>query len=349
MRIFTGLFMSAALCLSLSFQARARQRDEAAPRKDAPDSSRAEDTQEVGEGDVVRVATTLVKVPVSVRDREGRYVSDLTKEDFRVYDNGEERRIAHFGGVEEPVSVVLLIDVSCSIKKPEDTRAAALAFVEQLRPADSVLPIAFGRKIYALLTESTRDHALLRERIMELPDNKQTPCDGGTRLGDAVEFVIKRVLDGGKGRRAVVLLTDGRDSKLSRPGWFVRTLHDVSELGVPFYSIRLDGKVDPLFAGWPGEEGVGRTRNHFENRDADRYIDDLAALSGGRSFPLAEGNTLRQYFLQIGEELRHQYLIAYYPGGAKGKRERRNIKVRANRRDVAVRARESYIYVPAAN
>jgi VWFA-related protein len=333
MRIFTGLLISAAVCLSLSPPARARQAGEG---------------QEVGEGDVVRVATTLVKVSVSVRDREGRYVSGLGKEDFRVYDNGVERQIAHFGGVEEPVSVVLLIDVSCSIQKPEDTKAAAVAFVEQLRPGDSVLPIAFGQKIYTLLTESTRDKALLRERLMELPDNRGTPCDGGTRLGDAVEFVIHRVLNRGTGRRAVVLLTDGRDSEISKPGWGVRTLHDVSEVGAPFYSIRLDGNVRPLFGGWPGDD-IGRARQGFSNREITGYIDDLAALSGGRSFPVATGDTHREYFTRIGEELRHQYVLAYYPAASKGKRERRKIKVRANRAGLAVRARDSYIYVPPAN
>jgi Ca-activated chloride channel homolog len=348
MRFIQGLLLSAFVCLGLSPSAEARQRTEVR-QKDAPPSSRAEDAQEVGEGDVVRVATSLVRVPLSARDREGRYVSDLTKEDFRVYDNGAEQQIAHFGDVEEPLSVVLLIDVSCSIKKPEDTKAAALAFVEQLRPADSVLPIAFGRNIYALLTESTRDHALLRERIKVLPDNKQTPCDGGTRLGDAVEFVIHRVLKGGKGWRAVILLSDGRDSKLSKPGWFVRTLEDVSELGVPFYSIHLSGSNSPIFAGWPGAGGVEGTKLKLDNRDTIRYIDDLAAISGGRSYPEATGTTLRQYFMQIGEELRHQYVLAYSPGGAKGKRERRTIKVRINRQNVAVRARESYIYVPATN
>jgi Ca-activated chloride channel family protein len=290
---------------------------------------------------------------VIVRDRDGRYITDLEKEDFHVYEGDTEQRIAHFGGVEEPISVVLLIDVSCSIQKPEDTIKAALTFIDQLRPADSVLPIAFGRNIYALLTESTRDHALLRERILTLPDGKQTPCDNGTRLFDAVDFVIHHILKNGTGRRAVILLTDGRDSQLSRVGSHPSTLRDVSELGVPFYSIRLSEKLRPgknkgPFMGFPNDPLAERAKHWFFWRDVIGYINDLADLSGGRSYPSAKGDDLKKYFDQIGEELRHQYMLSYYPDTSKDKRQRRKIKVRVKRQKVSVRARDSYIYVPSS-
>jgi hypothetical protein len=246
--------------------------------------------QEVGESDVVRITTSLVKVPVSVRDRQGRYISDLKKEDFKVYENGVEQQIAHFGDVEEPISVVLLIDVSCSIAKPRDSIEAALAFIDQLRPADSVLPIAFGKDITPLLTASTRDHTILRERVLSLtPDGMTVPCDCDTRpkrLGDALEFVIDHILKKGTGRRAVILLSDGNETGRSKRGWQARVLRAVSELGVPFE--------------------------------------------------------------QIGEELRHQYMLAYYPNSSPGKSERRKIKVRVNKEKIGVRARESYVYSPSA-
>jgi VWFA-related protein len=316
------------------------------PTKSATPTPPKKGVEEVGENDVLSVTTSLVKVPVAVKDRSGRYIIALKQEDFKVYEDGHEQQIAHFGGVEEPVSVVLLMDVSCSIVKPEDTIKAALTFVDQLRPADSVLPVAFGSNIYALLTESTRDHALLRERILGLPDKKQTPCDNGTRLGDAVEFVINRVLKKGTGRRAVILLTDGRDSMLSKQGWGTRTLRAVSELGVPFYSIRLVGNVEPLFAGWPGQSEAEKAQARFSNADLNGYIDDLASLSGGRFYPAAQGEELKQDFEQIGEELRHQYLLGYYHHTSKVKSEPHKIKVRVNKQNVSIRARDSYLYVP---
>lgn len=346
MKIVQPLFLSTVICLISTPFAQAQARPKAGDAsKSAPTHSRAE-AQEVSADDVVKVTTSLVRVPVAVSDGDGGYVSDLRKEDFRLFEDGREQRVAHFGGIEEPVSVALLIDVSCSIKKPEDTINAALAFIDQLRPADSVLPIAFGRNIYALLTESTRDHALLRARLHELPDKERIPCDNGTRLGDAVEFVVKHVLKNGTGRRAVILLTDGRDSLLSKPGWGQRTLQEVSELGVPFYSVRLVGNNKPLFAGWPGDSEAEKAKQRFENLDIYSYIDDLAELTGGRAFPAAQGEELKNYFEQIGNELRHQYMLAYYPDKSSDKQERRKIKVRVSRQKVSVRARASYLYVP---
>lgn len=76
--------------------------------KTTPSASPKKESQEVGENDVVRVTTSLVRVPVSVRDRDGRYVIDLKQEDFHVNEDGGEQRISYFGGVEEPISVVLL-------------------------------------------------------------------------------------------------------------------------------------------------------------------------------------------------------------------------------------------------
>jgi Ca-activated chloride channel family protein len=300
---------------------------------------------EVGENDVLRITTSLVRVPVSVRDRRGRYINDLRKEDFRIYEEGTERQVALFGGVEEPVSVVLLIDVSCSVLEPRDTIKAALAFIDQLRPDDSVLPIAFGQNIYALLTESTRDRTILRERILGLPDGKQTPCDRATRLGDAVEFVIDRVLSQGTGRRAVILLSDGGDSMISRQGWGTRTLRAVSELGVPFYSLRLETRWDQHCGG-----GVSKLQRPEDVVYADLgcYIDDLASLSGGRSFPARSGEDLKRFFVQVGEELRHQYMLAYYPDSSKEKSGQHKIKVRVDKKDLRVWARPSYTYVPPA-
>jgi Ca-activated chloride channel family protein len=349
MKLLHTLSLLALICVPLTPSAKAQTPPPVDDKgKGAAQTSSQNKGQEVGDNEVVKINTSLVKVPVAVKDRDGRYIIDLKKENFSVYENGVEQQIAHFGGIDEPVTVVLLIDVSCSIKRPADTKMAALAFIDQLRPTDSVLPVAFGRNIYALLTESTRDRSLLRERIMGLPDNKQIPCDNGTRLGDAVEFVVNHILKNGRGRKAVILLSDGWDSRLSKPGWGPRTLQEVSELGVPFYSIRLVGDSHTLFHGYgiPGESQAEGAKIMFSNLDLTSYINQLSEVSGGRSFPMSWGEELKQDFEQIGEELRHQYMLAYYTNTVQAKSERREIKVRVNRRNVSVRARDSYLYVP---
>ena len=343
-------FLLAFLVFALVFTAEAQTR----PAKDdqRKDAQQKADKRsgEVGENDVVRVTTALIKVPVAVRTREGGYVNDLTKDDFKVYENGVEQQIAYFSSARQARSIVLLIDITCSIERPKDTIAATLAFIDQLSPEDSVLPIAFGREIYQLLPDASRDRQLLRKVITELPDEKRIPCDNITRLGDAVEFVINHILDQGKERTALVLLTDGRDSTgYSKPGWYVRSLRAASEIGAPIYSLRLISKWDggdDRFRGFPGTPQAERAQYDFFWRDVDAFIDDLASFSGGRFFRAARGEELKKYFLDIGEELRNQYVLAYYGDTSKEKQERRKIKVRVNRQKMSVRARESYLYIP---
>ena len=113
---------------------------------DAPstaDDSPGKGVQE--EGDVVRTDTTLVTVPVSVIDRDGRYISDLRKEDFHIYEDGVEQEVAYFGAVEKPFTVILMLDTSASTwSKLGQIRDAARVFVEQLRPEDRVMVVSFA-------------------------------------------------------------------------------------------------------------------------------------------------------------------------------------------------------------
>ena len=109
-----------------------------------PPEPRPEETpagpEEVDAGDIIRVNTTLVTVPVSVMDRDGRYVPNLQKEDFRIWEDGVEQQVAFFASVDKPFSVVLMLDVSPSTQfRLEEIQDAAISFVNQLRPDDQVM------------------------------------------------------------------------------------------------------------------------------------------------------------------------------------------------------------------
>src|SRR5436309_2522131 len=122
-----------------------------APQKDAG-------PEEVGEGDVVKVETTLVSIPVSVMDRDGKYIPNLTKEDFRVWEDGAEQRVAYFASTEKPFTVALVIDTSASTRyKIEEIQDAAIAFVNQLRPDDKVMVVSFDDKIRVQPATSDRN------------------------------------------------------------------------------------------------------------------------------------------------------------------------------------------------
>src|SRR5215204_3831059 len=167
---------------------RAPQMERPAPttaRMPAPQAP-AEVAEEVGEDEVVRVNASLVTVPVSVLDRDGRFIGGLRQEDFRVLEDGVEQRIAYFAPVEQPFTVALVIDTSGSTRfKLEDIQDAAIAFLDQLRPADRVIVVSFDEQV-RVLSGATNDRNQLRAAV------RRTHTGGGTRLYDAVDLVIKK-------------------------------------------------------------------------------------------------------------------------------------------------------------
>ncbi|MCA1618260.1 MAG: VWA domain-containing protein, partial [Acidobacteria bacterium] len=164
-----------------------------------------EDALDVDDGDTVRVETNLVTLPVIANDRGGRYVPDLKAEEFTVEEDGASQKVAFFATVSEPFSVVLMIDTSASttVEKMRRVQDAAVAFVAQLRPGDRVKVISFDDELRDL-SDFTTDPAKLASAIRATRPGK------GTRLYDAFD-VAHRALRRLKGRKAVIMLTDGMD------------------------------------------------------------------------------------------------------------------------------------------
>jgi VWFA-related protein len=293
--------------------------------------------EEVGEGDVVRVETTLISIPVSVMDRDGKYIPDLHQDDFRVWEDGAEQQVAYFQSTEQPFTVVLMIDTSGSTRnKLQEIQNAAIAFVGQLRPADRVMLLSFNDKI-KILTRPTNDQNLLRQAIL------RTERGTGTRLFDAVDQVINKELHGVEGRKAIVLFTDGVDTS-SRTARYYYTMRDVEESGALVYPVKYDTYSDlkEIDREAPNR-GLGTSRAEYER--GDRYLNDLARVSGARVYDAGQHN-LDYAFRRVAEELRRQYSVGYYPKKIPQPGDRRTIKVRVNRPELVVRTRDSYIFHP---
>jgi VWFA-related protein len=322
-------------------------------------STASEAPEELGEGEVLRVDTQLVTIPVSVRDRQGRFIYDLRREEFSVYENGVEQEIAYFAAVEEPFTVVLMLDTSSSVwKKLDQIKDAAVAFVGQLRPADRVMVVSFAHRM-TVHCEPTSDRESLRRTIRDIGKGMST------HLYDAVSKVMTKKLIAIKGRKAVVLFTDGVDESGDKTAR--KTLHYAEELDALIYTIRFDTYDERMeailsaqrgVAGFPGifgrlpmpapptSTGRGETIREMYER-GQRYLQGLSAITGGRYFEASRDlHDLDQSFAQVAEELRRQYSLGYYPKTLGGQRERRRLSVRVSRADIAIRARESYVYVP---
>lgn len=244
------------------------------PNEQKPDTTKQKDAgpEEVGEGDVVRVETTLVSIPVSVMDRDGKYIPDLTKEDFHVWEDGVEQRVAYFASTEKPFTVALMIDTSGSTRfKLGEIQDAAIAFVEQLRADDRVMVVSFSDKIR--VSPITSDRYALRDAI------RRTEPGSGTRLYDAVDQVINEKFNHVEGRKAIVLFTDGVDTT-SKHGTYEGTVRDAEELDALIYPVQYDTQTDMGIWGPGGGRGGGRGGGQ-SGSSGSVIIDILGAILGG--------------------------------------------------------------------
>lgn len=237
-----------AVVLSLSFSAQAqsganRQRgDDKKSRPAATNQTNQQPqsetltTEAVSEDDIVRVDTNLVTIPVTVIDREGRFVPGLVKEDFQVFENGKPQELAYFAPVEQPFTVALVLDMSRSTAfKIDQIQTAAYQFVMGLRPKDKVMVVAFDEEVL-FLSEPTNDRETLRLAI------NKTRFGGGTSLYEAVYQTMERMKKI-NGRKAIVLFTDGVDTT-SRKTNDADNLAKAQEIDSLIYTVRYDTYQD---------------------------------------------------------------------------------------------------------
>jgi Ca-activated chloride channel homolog len=338
--------------------------------------------EELEEGDVIRVDTTLVTIPVSVMDRDGKYIPNLRQQDFRIYEDGVEHQVAYFASVEKPFTVALLIDTSGSTRnRLEEIQQAATAFINQLRTDDRVMVVTFDDDV-KVLTEATSNRMALHRAIRNVE-----PGDG-TRVYDAVDFVINQRFNRIEGRKAIVLFTDGVDTT-SRNSSYSNNVRDAEELDALIYPVQYDTYNDSFGSSWPsgrnpgiilrwpfpfpspfprgggggGRGSGGRVRSGRggggmggpigsspeDYERADDYLNELARKTGARVYRGDDSRNLEQSFALIAEELRRQYSLGYYPKRPAQAGQRRQISVKMNRPNLVVRARDSYISDPSAS
>jgi Ca-activated chloride channel family protein len=343
------------------------------------------DSTEVDENEVVRVNTSLVTIPVSVMDRAGKYVPSVRQAEFRIWEEGVEQEIAYFATVEKPFTVALVIDTSGSTRyRLTEIQDAAISFVNQLRPEDRVLVVSFDDEV-RVLSEATSDRARLRDAIRRVRPGE------GTKLYDAVDFIINERFNRIDGRKAILLFTDGVDTTSRRASYQSNT-RDAEELDALIYPVQYDtydsraaSQSGGIYGGGGGVYGggsrrrsggigdilgdilsggniriggggrgggrgggancTGCTREEYERGDA--YLRDMARLSGARVYRADTTRDIESAFSLVAEELRRQYSLGYYPKQQGQPGQRRRIKVRVMRPDLAVQARDSYIYNPS--
>ena len=318
-------------------------------------------------GEVVSVDTRLVTIPVRVMDRRSRFIGGLKQESFKVFEDEVEQEVAYFTNESQPFTVALVLDMSYSTTfKIGEIQSAAIAFIDQLRPEDRVLVISFDEQVH-MLCEATSDRATIYRAI------RSTKIATGTSLYEAVEMTINDRLRTVKGRKAMVLFTDGVDTT-SRSSNDLANLRDALELDALIYPIRYDTFADvqamknrgpvmlpgpktttpptiPTSGGLPFPIPTGPTvatpgsrgTTAEEYKFAEEYLTKLADLTGGSIYLASTIGNLNNAFTKIASELREFYSLGYYPTSEETPGKTRRIKVKVSQPDVVVRARDRYV------
>ena len=294
--------------------------------------------EEISEGDVIRVDTELVSVNVSVVDRgSNRGVNDLTRDDFRLYEDNVQQQIAHFDSASAPFNLVLLIDLSGSTAKVvELIKSAALHFVEAARPFDRIGVITFAGG-QAVVSSLTTDHEALRQRI-----NAIERPDGSTKLYDSLDFAMDEVFREAKDsrRNAIVVISDGLDSIMPNvTGEGSKLTYDA----LVRRAREFDGVVYSIWTDTQSYEPLSPLDIQQETFDlAHDRMKELADVGGGTFYECEELKDLAGAYDRVVADLGTVYTLSYRPTNKVRDGSWRTIRVNVNRPNSVARGKRGY-------
>lgn len=273
----------------------------------------------------IQTTSRLVLLDVSVKDAAGGFVSGLTKDNFKVYEDGKPEEISQFANSDIPVTAGIAVDESGSMRpKRAQTITAALVFIQASNPMDEMFIVNFNEKPRRGLPDETLfsdDVKQLRAALWQ-----GTP-EGRTALYDAIEMSLNQLDFGRQAKKTLVVISDGGDNHSKHTLADVKK--DVLSSLATIYTIGIYDEDDP-----EKNEGV---------------LKELAHVSGGVFYHPATLDEIVPVCRQIAKDIRTRYTIGYVPS-AQGKMER-HIKVVASSPDhpkLVVRTRTSYAFTDKA-
>jgi len=267
--------------------------------------------------DVISVDSSIVVMNAVVTDAAGHAVRGLGMKHFRVFEEGQEQSIKQFEAEETPFAAVILIDTSGSMEERVAlARSAAIRFLDGLRAEDSAAICSFHSKVDLIRDFSnSRDIA---ERIFDLKSN------GMTVLNDAVYTAAKLLSNRPEKRRAIIVLSDGADTRSSKSS--DKAMQAALLAGATVYTVDM-AAIDT--------GGRDRMQNQA-------VLKSFAEKTGGKFVATPGGVSLRDAFRRIVEELGVQYTIAYEPSNTKKDGKWRPIELRVSRPNLTIRTRKGY-------
>jgi len=349
-QFFLLTFVSILLLISLSsncFPAWA-QTPNPSPK---PSPSPAADAPEIDPDDVISVNTSEVLLPVTVRDASGQLVEGLTREDFRIFEDGAQQSLSDISIRQVPVDVVLMVDASSSaVENLDDFSRAAEGFASHLSPDDRVSLIQFDDRV-VLLQDWTRSLGQLRRALRRIVPGMFT------RFHDAVVLASKDQKARHDARHAIIVLTDGIDNGGGTS--FQAALHGALQSQTAVYVIsntqieRAEKERDlaTLLAGSEASIKFNQLRIQDLRMGLDvlaaseKNLQELTGATGGRFYKPQSFHDLEELYREVANELRHQYGLYYSPLNKKRDGQFRKVRVETNNPIFSVSARVGY-YAP---
>ncbi len=297
-----------------------------------------------------------VAVYATVTNARGRLEPDLKQDVFAIDDNGKRQTLTLFANDIQPITLIMLLDRSGSMKQNFDLEErAAEAFVREMFPTDKARIGSFAKSIQIDPEDFTSD----RDTLLKILRN-DLQDDGPTPLWNAVDRAIDKLLIE-KGRRVVLVFTDGVDQPLNFQN-HNKSLRDVmkraEEEDVMVYAIGLAGQngmpvvsgrgddrgrgMNPGAFGGLGGRGLGGNTGRAPSLEQpDEGLPKIAAATGGGYFELTSPRDLANTFAKVADELHHQYALGFAPEKLDGKMH--DITLHLSRTDLVARARKRYL------
>jgi len=328
----------------------------------------------------VSVQVKVVNVPATVRDKHGKIIGNLMKDDFVLEEDGRPQRISYFARESDvPLTLGLLVDTSFSQRRVlEGERHASFVFLNQmLHDKNAACVIHFDKQV-ELLQDLTSDREKLESaldalRVAEPSDQRRDSGGGqgspggspggwpgghrrsggypggshggfhgaGTQLYDAVFLASDELMKNQSGHKAVVVLSDGIDHGSKVS--LDHAIESAQRADTQVYSILFkDEDEPPHFGGYGGMGGHGGHRFPQEERpDGKKVLERLAKETGGRLFEVSRKESVDQIYNEIADELRQQYNLGYTPDRTELTGYHK-IHLATKQKDLVVRAREGY-------
>ncbi|MEE8583605.1 MAG: VWA domain-containing protein [Acidobacteriota bacterium] len=272
-----------------------------------------------------RIKADFIKVPVTVFDHKGKLINTLTRDDFRLLDEGRERPIENFVLDKAPVHVVLLLDVSGSVREEiKEIKQAAIRFASAFESEDRIAIISFADKIEVLQPWTNRQKRI-RKSLKKLKPGYRTA------LWDALMQTSSKMLEQASGRKVIILLTDGLDNESYAN--YDDVIENLVSSGISLYIVSRTRLVLPKVAESSRVRFLNRVMKQVLKEDknfVDVYfreketsMNHLAESTGGRVFFPERLVELRSSYAQVARELKNQYVLTFAPPSASDKRFRR--------------------------